>query len=259
MSEYPDFVMSLGTFNFYDFEVPEHIEGIIEQVVVLHKYPGGSRTVDAMGPQRGKFSFAGKLMGVAAETRRNDLEDLAAAGLPIMLSYSQRILSVIIVNCHTSFRRFWEVDYTLELEVVDDLVQALPALASSLDDVIAADLNDAATDATVLADIAFTAALALVNLGPGALASYAAASVRELAVQVAAIGAAQALGVGLSAAAEVGLAGAGAPALFASGVDPALMAVSVGALSSAAIMLPTALGATNSLGRAQKNASSIGA
>jgi hypothetical protein len=252
-----DFVMMLGDFVFQEFEVPESMEGILTQSMMIHNYPGGSRTVDAMGPQRQPFTISGYLMDDGAEVRRNQLETMAAAGLPVMMNYATRLLEVVIRKCTTKFMRFWEISYVLELEVVQDLSQPLPTIPTDFESAVENDVQDCTLDVLALADPVMLDAMNLMNgsiLGPISLALATVGELTQMAVSTAnAVQTAIARQTLLDSKFGSAVASGG----FSAGLDAGTLIDSAFALSTLADQMPLIAGVVGFTGRIAQNIQAI--
>lgn len=136
----PDFVMKLGDFTFERFEVPEGLATKVSQITAVHKFPGGKRTIDAMGPDYEPISWSGRFQGANSEARYRALERLVSAGLPVVLSWSEFSYLVIPQTISRDFQRKYQILYSIACEVVEDRAASLaPAPGPSLDEMIDGD------------------------------------------------------------------------------------------------------------------------
>ena len=56
----------LGPFVFTDFRVPDRMPFGGKQQLVIHKMPGGARTIDAMAPDDNDRTWSGTMRGANA-------------------------------------------------------------------------------------------------------------------------------------------------------------------------------------------------
>lgn len=257
MTQAPDFTLWLGSFGFSEWEVPETIEESLEQAIVEHFYPGGKRTVDSMGPKRGTITWQGWLMDQFAEKRRDELESMVRAGQSVPLIYSTRIMTVIPKRVSFRFQRHYQIPYTIELEVVDDLAQPGPDDFTDLDAAVAADVARVQVLSTIIEDIILAEAVVELVAAIAVTPDPAGATLDEIGRLFEVTVAAKGTSAGLLDSLDSGLTSAGAPGLYASGVDPVAMAGSVDTLVMVGAAVPAALEATSRLGRTQKNLSGI--
>lgn len=116
-----DFFMILGNLVLFDFEVPEQVRDGLKQSFAMRKYPGGARTVDAMGPDYAPVSWEGWFEGPTAELRWDTLASMAAQGLPVPLTWSTRSKLVLITEVMIKYRRYYHISYSVTCEVIQDL------------------------------------------------------------------------------------------------------------------------------------------
>lgn len=142
-----DFVLMLGPFAFQDFEVPEQIGAGGGQAMAVRKYAGGTRTIDAMGPDDDPLVWSGYFEGPDALPRCQQLDALRRQGVPLVASWAAYAYLVLIKRFQYSFRRFYHYTYELRLEVLQDLnyspAQAQPDAGSQ----VQSDSGSAATGA----------------------------------------------------------------------------------------------------------------
>lgn len=124
----PDTVLSLGDLDFVDFEVPPDLRFGGEQMLVVHRLPGGARVVDAMGADDAQIEFGGIFFGPDAEDRARYLDGLRARGAELLLTWSSFQKRVVIQNLELVFRRFYHIDYKICLTVIEDQTASLTSL-----------------------------------------------------------------------------------------------------------------------------------
>ena len=164
-------VLTLGSVVFADFEVPESIRAGGAQAMLTHKYAGGTRTVDTTGPDDDGIPWSGWFEGSNALSRCLTLDQMRRAGASVSLTWSQYSYTVVIKKFSWDFRRFYHIGYSIELEVVQDLLNppqgtqssgAVLGTTASQNDIgdgtvsnvntqIAADATDASANGAVLA------------------------------------------------------------------------------------------------------------
>jgi hypothetical protein len=136
-------VLTLGGVVFADFEIPEHINAGGKQMLVIHKLPGGSRVIDAMGPDNDAIHWSGRFRGSNAEERAGLLEYMWRAGQQILLTYSLRRYQVVIDSFEADFHQTYEIPYSIACTVVLDETAALVSAAVGFVESMAADLVSA--------------------------------------------------------------------------------------------------------------------
>lgn len=138
----------LGPVAFQDFEVPSGINFGGRQTLAVHRLPGGTRIIDAVGRDDSVISFSGIFTGSDATLRARALDTLRVAGIPLQLTWDVFFYSVIIAEFSADYRNGWWIPYRIACIVLQDeasiLLPVIPSLA-----------------ATALADIAAATSLAL--------------------------------------------------------------------------------------------------
>lgn len=268
----PDFVLSLGGVDFADFEIPAEISGGGEQLLQIHKYGGGSRTVDAFGPDDADLSWSGTFFDATAEPRCQQLDTLRKLGEPVLLEWSSFSYLVVVKSFTWDSRRFYELPYKITVAVVEDNVQPVTGVDANVDDETQADFDDsnALMDALIeivtiaqnlLVDVIDLLTLPLEIAGIfstlGEIASISGASSDQIDGLQMQIDTARATALQIVAASEAAVEAAGDAANFASGTDGAALAQSLNATTSYSATLATVLQLANVLGRLSRNVQAV--
>lgn len=141
-----DVVLKLGDFVFERNEIPESIVFGGEQALVVHRLVGGTKIVDAMGDFTGPISWSGWLEGQDALSRARQLTAMRAAGVAVVLEWSELAYAVVIRAFEPDFQRFYKIPYRITCEVVEDLTLSPGGSGDfSIDDLIDGDM-EAATE-----------------------------------------------------------------------------------------------------------------
>jgi hypothetical protein len=151
--------LTLGGVVFQGFEVPETINAGGEQMLAVHKLPGGSRVIDAMGPDDADIKWRGRFRGSSAEQRALTLDFLRRQGQQVLLNYSLRRYQVVINNFEADFEQSYEIPYSISCAVVLDETQAVAALAIGLIESLASDLVSALGLSSVIPNSAINSAV----------------------------------------------------------------------------------------------------
>lgn len=133
-------VLTLGPFVFDDFSVPEKLPFGGRQKLTVHKLPGGSRVVDAMGPDDIERNWTGTLWGQDAFSDALTLDAMRRAGEPLPYSNGVEARTVVIVEFLPLVRKFTCVEYSISLLTVDDSSAGVSGFGG-LDDILGADLS----------------------------------------------------------------------------------------------------------------------
>lgn len=152
--------LTLGTFVFSGFEIPEALPLGGQQHLAAHKLPGGVRSIDALGPDEADITWSGQFRGFTASQRAKYLDTLRAQGQPLTLTFMDYRRTVIITGfTYRLEREGLEIPYSITLMVVSNDDNPITVIAPSIDDLVASDI--AAMDALVQAigDEAYLAAV----------------------------------------------------------------------------------------------------
>jgi hypothetical protein len=172
----PDTTLNLGGIQFSALEIPSEIPWGTSQTMAVHKFPGGDRTIDAMGPDYKPPSWSGLFFGSDAFSRASALEAMAASGQQQTLTFGGKTFTVIVSDFSAVFHRLYEMPYHITCEVVAD--QSSPVSSSSVpstDDALNDDLGLAQGYATLLAAQATQANAAAIGSLQASIASVATA------------------------------------------------------------------------------------
>jgi hypothetical protein len=127
--------LSLGDVTFFGFEVPEQIGPLGgKQVLCVHDFPGGARTIQSLGAFPKVISWSGKLTGPNALSRLQQIDRMRAAGDNIVLTWGPQAFSGVIAEFDPKPQSQWLVEYSITFQpdadlsgvgVIDQLVAAL--------------------------------------------------------------------------------------------------------------------------------------
>ena len=169
-----DVVLKLGDFVFERNEIPESIVFGGEQAVVVHRLVGGTKVVDAMGDFTGPISWTGWLEGPEALSRARQLTAMRAAGVAVVLEWSELAYSVLIHEFVPEFQRFYKIPYRITLEVVEDLTLSTAGFGDfSIDDLISGDMLEATGYAETIGDGTLSGLMNTANSAVKAVSSFA--------------------------------------------------------------------------------------
>lgn len=136
-----DLVLFLGDMEFEGAEVPPQITIGGEQRLVTHDLVGGLRQIDAMGGFCLPIEWSGWLRGPQALKRGRYLDTMRAQGKLLTLMWSEFIYTVVIRRFSADFQRFYQMPYSIVLEVAEDLGQPVRSLSDgSVDSLISGDM-----------------------------------------------------------------------------------------------------------------------
>lgn len=147
----------LGSVVFQDHEIPASIPFGGRQRMAIHKYIGGSRVIDAMGPDDAPIPWSGQFRGFQARDRARTLDLMRRQGLPLVLSWDVFTYRVVISEFTADFQAPFEIPYRITCEIAsDEASQVYFANAPSIASSISSGLSDAlgiSIDSEVLAPI----------------------------------------------------------------------------------------------------------
>ena len=133
----------LGDVTLQGFEIPEQITFGGQQQLTVHKFPGGARVIDAMGPDARALDWSGIFFGPGAATRARRLNTLKDAGEAIDLTWSGGSYVVVIASFEGDYRRDAHVPYRISCTVLEDDTTANVGATPSLLDGITSDIGSA--------------------------------------------------------------------------------------------------------------------
>ena len=143
-----DVALLLGPIVFQDFEVPSGINFGGRQRLALHRLPGGSRVIDALGRDDAQISFAGIFAGSDATLRARTLDELRVAGIALPLTWDVLFYTVLISEFHADYRNGRWIPYRIVCTVLRDEASALLQTGVSLAAAALADIGTAASYAS---------------------------------------------------------------------------------------------------------------
>ena len=110
----------LGPFVFTDFAVPDAMPFGGKQQLRVHKKPGGSRTVDAMGPDDNERYFTAIFRGSEALGNAYTLDALRRSGAELPYSNGVEARTVVIAAFEPVVKRFNHIEFAIALITTDN-------------------------------------------------------------------------------------------------------------------------------------------
>jgi hypothetical protein len=176
--------VTIGGISLSEWEIPERINFGGKQQVTVHKLIGGTRVIDAMGPDPDDVRWSGRFRGPTALQRSAALDLLRASGAEVPLIYLGKFLTVVITDFRCDAERSYEIPYQITCTVVSDNVNgALGAIVAGLDAIVGSALTVAAafsSGGTSAAAISTAASVANVTSAVSAAGSLQDASAATL-------------------------------------------------------------------------------
>ncbi len=142
-----DIVLLLGPIAFRDFELPAGITFGGAQRLAIHRLPGGTRVIDALGRDDANLTFAGIFTGSDATLRARAVDELRSLGLPLPLTWDVFFYSVIIDSFQADYRNSNWIPYRISCSVIRDEASALIETTASLATAALADVSTALASA----------------------------------------------------------------------------------------------------------------
>lgn len=165
MALVPDTQLVLGDVTFAAYEVPERIPFGGEQRLVVQKYIGGGRVVEALGPDDKELCWSGRFQSPNAGPRARHLDYLRRQGAAQTLSWDQFSYTVVIRAFEADYERAYQIPYRIACLVVADNTQPIAASPSApVDELVSA-------DAAALSSLASASGNAAIASGVGSLQS----------------------------------------------------------------------------------------
>jgi hypothetical protein len=131
-----DVALLLGPIVFQDFEIPSGVNFGGRQHLALHRLPGGSRVIDALGRDDAQISFAGIFTGSDATLRARALDELRVAGIALPLTWDVLFFTVLISDFHAAYCNGWWIPYRIVCTILQDeasaLLQPVVSLATAI-------------------------------------------------------------------------------------------------------------------------------
>jgi hypothetical protein len=176
-------VLTLGPILFADFEIPDKISGIGgKQMLAVHKLPGGSRIVDAMGRDDAPLKWSARFRGSDAETRARLADFLRVQGQPIELAWSRFRYTVVIDEFEADYEQPFEIPYSITCLVVQDETSPLLTALLGLDAAIGSDLNNVIQIGAALNVPGINTAIAGVSSATSTVSTFEGASSQTVSV-----------------------------------------------------------------------------
>lgn len=131
----------LGNIQFVNNEVPDVMKSGSKQMLAIHRVMGGSRVIDAIGPDFPPISWSGLFFGgTSAMVRARACDSLCQSGAEVNLYFGSNAYVVIVEDFSYSYKHEWEVRYTISCQVVS-LAAPISFTLPTIDTVIGNDFS----------------------------------------------------------------------------------------------------------------------
>lgn len=171
----------LGNIQFGHLEVPENFNFGTSQITYTHQLVGGARIIDSIGQSPHNIGWSGMFFGENASDRARYLDYLAAQGSQVQLSFGEFNYTVIVQSFSGQFERFYQVPYTINLLVVQNL--SLPVstvLPNGYNNALENDLINLLNQAGFVNDAALTNSLLSISNSIDAAGDLASATSQQI-------------------------------------------------------------------------------
>jgi hypothetical protein len=138
-----DLALLLGSVAFRDFEIPSGINFGGRQRLALHRLPGGSRVIDALGRDDAQISFSGIFSGPDATLRARLLDEMRVAGDSVPLTWDVLLYTVLISDFRADYRNGWWIPYSIACTVLRDEAWGFSQAGTSVASAARADIGTA--------------------------------------------------------------------------------------------------------------------
>lgn len=156
--------LRLGEITFSNFEIPERINFGGSQALTVHQLVGGKRVINSMGRVDDDITWSGLFFGSTALFRARFLDTQRANGDETLLTYSGFTYRVIIESFKANFERFYQIPYTINCKVIEDLTKPVDFVAPiGINDAISNDFNMARDIVELLKNGSISDAFSAVN------------------------------------------------------------------------------------------------
>jgi hypothetical protein len=135
---------------FTDYAIPERVKLGGAQKFVTHKLMGGTRVVDAMGPDDADIPWSGRFQGPGAVEKAMALDQLRKSGAQVPLIVDSQFYMVGVKHFTWDYERSYQIIYKIVCLVVSSMGGEAP-FAATLDSLV---LSDMTVVSAVLSDFA---------------------------------------------------------------------------------------------------------
>jgi hypothetical protein len=129
----------LGGFIFTDYAIPERVPQGGEHHLVVHKLIGGTRVVDAMGPDDSDITWNGRFQGRDAVSKATALDQLRKSGAQVPLIVDSQFYTVAVKKFEWDYERFYQILYKITCLVVTSTGGGF-SIVGTLDGLVAGDM-----------------------------------------------------------------------------------------------------------------------
>lgn len=129
----------LGGFIFTDYAIPERVGLGGEHHLVVQRLIGGTRVVDAMGPDDSDISWSGRFQGPDAVAKATSLDQLRKSGAQVPLIVDSQFYTVAVKSFNWDYERFYQILYKITCLVVTSTGGGF-SIVGTIDGLVAGDM-----------------------------------------------------------------------------------------------------------------------
>ncbi|MBS1050463.1 hypothetical protein [Gluconobacter japonicus] len=151
--------VKLGSVTLTGPEVPDGLRAGGEQVLVIHRLPGGDKVIDNGGNDPYRLSLTGRFQGTNALTRAQSIDTMRLAAKAVTFAAAGSSWQVLIRSyAYTYAQKGAVIQYELELEVIPSSTSATATGTSALSSLVGSGVTGALSTVTsTIADVSSVA------------------------------------------------------------------------------------------------------
>ncbi|OAG73501.1 hypothetical protein A0J51_00969 [Gluconobacter japonicus] len=151
--------VKLGSLTLSGPEVPDALRSGGEQVLVIHRLPGGDKIIDNGGNDPYRLSLTGRFQGANALTRAQSVDTMRLAAKAVTFSAAGGNWRVLIRSyAYTYAQKGAVIQYELELEVIPSNASTTASGTSALSSLVGSGVTGALSTVTsTIADVSSVA------------------------------------------------------------------------------------------------------
>lgn len=155
-----DALLILGDIVFGYIEIPDHFNFGGDQMLSVQQLVGGRRVVNSLGPTEHDISWSGMFFGGTATERALALDYLRKKGDIITFNFGTFLYDVIIKSYSAKFERFYQIPYSITLQVVKNNSLPVPvAVPAGYNDAVNTDAQFAVSLGAIINQTDLTSAI----------------------------------------------------------------------------------------------------
>ena len=137
-------VLILGGVEFSDFSTPPNLAFGGRQALAIHKFPGGERVIDTLGPDEADITWSGTYFSEDAYSQCLLLDSMRKSGQEISLIFGEQFRLVVISSFTPKIIRFPQyIEYTITCVVSSDPTSGVGGYSLSAEALIVSDIAGA--------------------------------------------------------------------------------------------------------------------